>query len=201
MPSAQQVQAVVEEILRRKEFSDVAEKEPSQSHLQRPLNWLSEQSVFGLISVGRLIGWIILGTLAIVLLSFLLRMILAEIARLRASRIPADRSGGEGEQSGQEPSALLHKAEGALSASDMRQSLQLLSRACIAALARAGYVVVEQWKTNNAYLRECPRAVEQYPFFGEAISLHEDLVYGHRAPDPARIRRLLTALQGFCQGL
>ena len=94
----------------------------------------------------------------------------------------------------------LRVARRALAAGDARGAIQALLRACLDHLAGLGVIVLERWKTNLVYLRECPPSLPCFTVFRDLASAHNDIVYAHRVTEATRIGAMMDALRIQIEG-
>lgn len=201
-PTAPEIQKVTEEILRRPEFHAAAAARPaSPGWLDRLFSWLSVHKIFGSIPLDTFITWALLALAAAALIYYLLRLLLAEPRNLRGARAAEVSSIAPKEPLPADPASLLADAEHALAAGDTRAAVQALYRAAVAALVAKGLLVIERWKTNLAYLRECPRTFERYEEFRELSSAYDEIVYAHKPPDQGKMAGLLVEARRLCESV
>jgi hypothetical protein len=198
VPSAAEVQGYVQEVLRRPEFNAAPAPRNNQGWILRILQWLATHRLpaIGNISIGTLI---LLAAAAALLVFLSLR--LARFIRAGGfMRSPARDTGSPQKRAASagglvSPGESLRLADKALASGDARGAIQELLRGCLFYLAGLGAIVLERWKTNFAYTRECPPQVPAFGVFRDLAQAHNDIVYAHRTLDNARIRSLMIDLQ------
>lgn len=203
LPSLEEVQRVTAEVLRRPEFADIGAPGPRRpGWLQGLFDWLGALGPLRLdlrgVDLGaRILLYALLGTLVFLLLRLLLR----RGVQLRFGR--SGRSAGRGKpalsvpRSSQEEGLpeSLQRAESALGQGDARTAVRILCGTLLQLMARRGELTLQRWKTNLAYLRECPREAPSYPLLQELVGVYAAVVYAHAPCEPERIERLLTGLR------
>lgn len=202
-PSLEEVQRVTAEVLRRPEFADVAGAGSRQpGWLERLFDWLDALGPLRIDLGGVELGArVLLYVLLAALVFFLLRLIIRQGGGLRFGRTglstgreaPALSASRGGQEEGLRER--LQQAEGALAQGDARAAVRILCGALLALMARRGELTLQRWKTNLAYLRECPREAPTYPLLQELVSVYAAVVYAHEPCERERLERLLARLR------
>lgn len=198
VPGGAEVQHYVQEVLQRPEFNAAPPRQTNPGWILRALEWLASHRLpaIGNISIGTLI---LLAAAAALVLFLSLR--LARFVRAGGFRRFLARDAGSGQKRTVSPDGPVSPGESlrlagmALASGDSRGAIQELLRACLAHLAGLGAIVLEKWKTNVTYTRECPPRLAAFGVLRDVTQAHSDIVYAHRSLDDARIRSLMTDLQ------
>jgi hypothetical protein len=203
VPSLEDVQRITAEVLRRPEFADLGGAGPQRpAWLERVFAWLDSLEPLNIRIPGAGLGLkILLYALLGVLLFLLVRLIIRQTGGLRlggkASRLRAlgaslsKERGGEDEELGES----LRRSELALAAGDARTAIRTLCRALLKLMADRGFLKLRPWKTNLAYLRECPKEAPAGALLRELTAAYSTVVYAHAPYDRARIEQLLAELR------
>ncbi len=199
MPTLQEIKRVTEEVLNRPEFNQPrAASEPGESGLERFFDWLGSLGPFGSGPAGAFIIKLLLIVVFAALVLYLVRLLLAEPLRLKRISIE-DRLNASSvqEQSspGDEVGSSLRQAEQALNGGDMRSAIRILYRTLIKMLSQKGFLKLERWKTNLAYLKECPKDIKQHSLLQELTLAYNHIVYAHYPYEKEKIARFLSRIR------
>ena len=196
LPDPASIQRFTEEVLRGREFHQAAPPR-SGEWLRRLLEWLGSHIIFGNVSVGTFLWWTFVGGLAAFLAFHIVRLLLREPAGRTAHAPRMQRAGGVSPAAFIPTDGIL-RAQGALAQGDLRGAVEHLYHTCITLLSAAGLITVQRWKTNTAYLRECPASAAAYPVFRDLTDAYERIVYAHQQYARQRIEQLFFSVQGLC---
>jgi hypothetical protein len=192
LPSAQEIQRVTAEVLRRPEFA------PARETGRQPLRWPGPARFLEPGPAGTVILKILLFLLVTALVVHLVRLLLSASGGpalfRRAERLKAAAL-REHALSGEEPEVLLRRAEEALAQGDLRSAIRLVYWIFIDRLAAAGLLARARWKTSLAYLGECPLHAEQYPLLQELTGAYNTIVYGHSPCEKEKIAGYISELR------
>jgi hypothetical protein len=196
IPGTSEVQQYVQEVLSRPEFNAAPPRQSGPGWILGILEWLASHRLpaIGNISIGTLI----LLAAAAALLAYLVVRLVRFVRGGGLNRSPARAAPGTKRAAASDVSVSagesIRQAGAALAAGDARGAIQELLRACLAHLAGTGAIVLEKWKTNIAYTRECPPELPAFGVFRDLAQVHNDIVYAHRTPENERIRSLMADL-------
>ncbi len=202
LPSAQEIQRVTGEILRRPEFRPPEEPTgQAPGWLDRLADWLAALHL----PVSAELAGLILKGLLVALIAAAAFYLARWLAREWKARPDAPRGTGRlssaglrREDAAEDPADLLRQAEQALEAGDARAAVRLLYAALLWRLNRSGLIRSERWKTNQSYLAECPRQAEPYALLQRLTAAYDDIVYAHRPRSAGELTRLIGEV-GSCK--
>ncbi len=197
VPDPAEIQRYAEEVLRRPEFHATVEQQRVPGWVVRLLAWLAAHPIpsLGNMSLGAILLIVVGAALVTLVVLRLVRLIRSgAFHRTRAGQPMSEhRASAPAEPATARDS--LRLAGLALAAGDARAAIQALLRACLDHLAGLGAIVLERWKTNVIYLRECPPSLPCFAVFRDLASAHNDIVYAHRVLEAGRIGTMMEALE------
>ncbi len=199
IPPPQEIQRVTEEVLSRPEFNQLrAASEQKESWLDRFFDWLGSLRLFESGPVGAFIIKLLITALLVALVLYLVRLLLTEPLRLKRTIIKDSvkaSSVQEQSPSGKDTGSSLRQAEQALNSGDIRSAIRILYRTFIKLLSQKSFLKLERWKTNLAYLKECPKDIKQYSLLREITLAYNNIVYAHHPYEKKKIAQLLSELK------
>jgi len=199
IPAAGEIQRFTEQVLAGPEFH-VSSNAPAAvpPWVKGLAAWLALHpfDFLSSLSLGTILACLLGGCVLVALTVYLVRLVLREGRRPGRSR-PGRKRAAEGPVDArhlQGPRELVLEAARALAAGDSRRAIQELLRAGISLLAGRGLISVERWKTNSAYVRECPPGGREYSVLRELTSVYDEVVFAHREVRTDIIAGLLAEL-------
>ena len=201
IPTPYEIQQVTEEILSRPEFNRLrAASEHREGWLERFFDWVGSLRLFESGSAGETIFKILLIALFVFFIIYFIRLLLTGqrlFRRMRKKDGITASSIREKSPSDDETGGSLRHAEQALNRGDIRSAIRILYRTFIRMLSHKGFLKLERWKTNLAYLRECPKDIEQYPLLRELTFAHDNVVYAHFKYNREKISQFVTSVRRY----
>lgn len=85
----------------------------------------------------------------------------------------------------------------AITEKNSRRAVWILHRVFLGLLDKKGAIRFSGWKTNEAYLRECPEADPWRATLLELTRVYDQLVYAHRAVDEGEIQGLVSRVESL----
>ena len=198
VPEAAEVGRYAAQVLARAEFAVGTAPAPSRpGAVGRALEWLAAHplGMLGNMDLGTVLLIGVGAVAAVFLARWVVRWARSGGFRLGTPRPAAARPASDPARRATAADSL-RAARAALAAADARAAIQALLRACLDHLAALGAIRLERWKTNTAYLRECPSSSPSYDLFKDLARAHSEIIYAHRSVDAARIDAMLEALAG-----
>ena len=201
IPKPQDIQRVTEEILSRPEFSQLrAASEQKESRLERFFDWLGSLRLFDSWPAGAFMIKLLLAVLFAALVLYLVRLLTTGPLRLKRAPnkdIVKESYVQEQSPSNEDTKNSLRHAEQAMNRGDMRSAIRILYRSFINLLSQRGFLKLERWKTNLAYLKDCPQDIEQYSLLREITLAYNYIVYAHYPYEKKKIAQFLSKLKIF----
>ncbi len=206
---AQDPEALLNDILSRKEFRDAATRSLLQrltaflNHLWRKaLSWILDRlPSLGPIGLGNESIWAAVG---ILLITALLAIIIIWLARLFLPIF------GKNEDQASESAVqeiefgdlgdMQEQALGAAREGDYRKALILLFRFVLLRLDELGHIKWRSWKTNREILRSVPESATTREALSEMISMFNGIYYGDKPCGNLEFQRFFSLAQLITQG-
>jgi hypothetical protein len=201
IPTPYEIQQVTEKVLSRPEFNRLrAASEHKEGWLERFFDWAGSLRLFESGSAAGTIFKILLIALFVFFVIYFIRLLLTGSRLFRSTRKKdgtAALSIREKSPSGDETGGSLRHAEQALNRGDIRLAVRILYRTFIRMLSQKGFLKLERWKTNLAYLRECPQDIEQFPLLQELTLAHDNVVYAHFKYNREKISQFVASVRRY----